>query len=103
MIIVTTESFPGKTYQALGLVKGNMVQSKNIGKDIGAGFKGIAGGELKSYTAMMEEAREMATQRMIKEAEALGADGIVAVRYVTSGIVQGAAEMVAYGTAVKFK
>ena len=86
----------------LGLVKGSTVQSKHIGKDIGAGFKSIIGGELKSYTEMMEEARQTATERMTAEANALGADAIVNVRFTTSAITQGAAEVIAYGTAVKF-
>ena len=86
----------------LGLVKGSTVQSKHIGKDIGAGFKSIIGGELKSYTEMMEEARQTATERMTAEANALGADAIVNVRFTTSAITQGDAEVIAYGTAVKF-
>ena len=86
----------------LGLVKGSTVQSKHIGKDIGAGFKSIIGGELRSYTEMMEEARQTATERMTAEANALGADAIVNVRFTTSAITQGAAEVIAYGTAVKF-
>ena len=86
----------------LGLVKGSTIQSKHIGKDIGASFKTIIGGELKGYTEMMEEARTIATDRMVKEAQALGADAIVNVRFATSAIMQGAAEVIAYGTAVKF-
>ena len=86
----------------LGLVKGSTVQSKHIGKDIGASFKSIIGGELRSYTEMMEEARQTATERMTAEANALGADAIVNVRFTTSAITQGAAEVIAYGTAVKF-
>ena len=86
----------------LGLVKGSTVQSKHIGKDIGAGFKSIIGGELRSYTEMMEEARQTATERMTAEANALGVDAIVNVRFTTSAITQGAAEVIAYGTAVKF-
>ena len=101
MLIITTESIPGREVTPLGLVKGSTIQSKHIGKDIGAGFKTIIGGELKSYTKMMEEARAIATDRMVAEAEALGADAVVCVRFATSAIMQGAAEVIAYGTAVK--
>ncbi|MBP5618639.1 MAG: YbjQ family protein [Clostridia bacterium] len=102
MLIITTETVPGRELTPLGLVKGSTIQSKNIGKDIGAGFKTIIGGELKSYTKMMEEARAIATDCMVAEAEALGADAVVCVRFATSAIMQGAAEVIAYGTAVKF-
>lgn len=102
MLLVTTENIPGKNYEALGLVKGATIQSKNIGRDIGSSLKTIIGGELKSYTEMMNEARALATKRMAEEAEALGADAIVCVRYASSAIMQGAAEVIAYGTAVKF-
>lgn len=86
----------------LGLVKGSTIQSKNIGRDITQGFKTLVGGELKAYTEMMNEARELATRRMIEEAEKFGADAIVNIRYASSAIMQGAAEVIAYGTAVKF-
>jgi len=102
MLLVSTENIPGKTYEALGLVKGATIQSKNIGRDIGSSLKTIIGGELKSYTEMMNEARALATKRMVDEAEALGADAIVCIRYASSSIMQGAAEVIAYGTAVKF-
>ncbi len=102
MFIVNTDYIEGKKLEMLGLVKGSTVQSKHIGKDIGAGFKSIIGGELRSYTEMMEEARQTATERMTAEANALGADAIVNVRFTTSAITQGAAEVIAYGTAVKF-
>lgn len=102
MLIVTTENIPGKTYTVLGLCKGGMVQSKHIGKDIGASFKTLVGGELKGYTSMMNEARDHATERMVQEAQAMGADAIVSVRYASSAIADGAAEVSAYGTAVKF-
>ena len=102
MLLVSTNYIEGKKLEMLGLVQGNMVQSKNIGRDIGQGFKSIVGGELKSYTTMMNESRTVATQRMITEAEKLGADAIVNVRYASSAIMQGAAEVIAYGTAVKF-
>ena len=85
----------------LGLVKGSTIQSKHLGKDIAQSFKTLVGGELKAYTQMMNEAREIATKRMVEEAEALGADAIVNVRYASAGVMQGAAEVIAYGTAVK--
>ena len=102
MLLTTTEKIPGKEYEVLGLVEGSMIQSKNIGKDITQGFKGIVGGELRQYTTMLNESREAAKERMIAQATALGADAVVAVRYTTSAVIQGAAEMLAYGTAVKF-
>lgn len=101
MLIVTTENIPGRTYTVLGTCKGGMIQSKHIGKDIGASFKTIVGGELKGYTEMMNEARDIATQRMVQEAMAMGADAIVSVRFSSSAIAAGAAEVLAYGTAVK--
>ena len=104
MIISTTDTIGGKEItEVLGLVKGEIVQSKHIGKDIMAGFKNMVGGEVKSYTEMVRDARGTATERMIEEAKAIGADAIVGVRYGTSGIMEGAAEMLAYGTAVKLK
>ena len=103
MLLTTTALVMGKEYDVLGLVKGATIQSKNIGKDFGAGLKSIVGGELKGYTEMMEEARDIAMQRMEEEAKRLGADGIVGIRFSTSAIMQGAAEVMAYGTAVKFK
>ena len=102
MLTVNTDYITGKKLELLGLVKGSTVQSKNIGKDIGAGFKTIVGGELKSYTQMMDEARAIATRRMVEEAEALGAVAVVNVRYASSAIMQGAAEVMAYGTAVRY-
>ena len=102
MIIVNTDYITGKELQSLGLVKGATIQSKNIGRDISQSFKTLVGGELKAYTQMMSEARDLATQRMIAEAESVGADAVVNVRYATSAIMQGAAEVMAYGTAVKF-
>lgn len=94
---------PGAEIEALGIVKGTVVSSKHIGKDIGAGLKGIVGGELKGYTEMLSEARDIATNRMISEAEAIGADAIINIRFGSSDIIQGAAEVLAYGTAVKIK
>lgn len=103
MILVTTETIAGKELETLGLVKGSTIQSKNIGRDITQSFKTIIGGELKSYTDMMNQARDLATKRMVAEAEQLGADAIVCIRYASSAVMQGAAEVMAYGTAVKFK
>lgn len=102
MLYVTTETIPGKQIEVMGLVKGSSVQCKHIGKDIGSSFKTIIGGEMKAYTQMMDDARNIATERMLQEAAASGADAIVSVRYATSAILQGAAEVMAYGTAVKF-
>ena len=104
MIICTTDKVEGKTItETLGLVKGTIVQSKHIGRDVMAGLKTIVGGEIKGYTEMLNEARNTATERMIEEAKQLGADAIVGVRYGTSEATQGAAEIFAYGTAVKLK
>lgn len=103
MFIVTTDYIPGKELELLGLVKGATIQSRHVGKDIGAGLKTIVGGELKGYTEMMNSARSIATERMKEEAAALSADAVINVRYTTSAVVQGAAEVLAYGTAVKFK
>ena len=102
MIIVNTDYITGKELEMLGLVKGSTIQSKHIGKDITQGFKTIVGVELKAYNEMMSEARTLATDRMIDEAKSLGADAVVNVRYASSAIMQGAAEVIAYGTAVKF-
>ena len=104
MILVNMDNVPGKTItESLGLVKGEVVQSKHLGKDFMAGIKTIVGGEIKSYTEMLREAREIATKRMIAEAEKLGADAIVGIRYGSSAVMQGASEMLVYGTAVKLK
>lgn len=103
MFIVTTDYIAGKEIEMLGLVRGSTIQSKHIGKDILQSFKTIVGGELKAYTQMMNEARDIATQRMIDEATALGADAIVGVRYASSSVMDGAAEVIAFGTAVKLK
>ena len=102
MITVTTEIIPGRQYEVLGIAQGSTIQSKHIGKDIGAGLKQIVGGELKGYTEMMSDARRIATERMIEDAARLGADAIVCVRYASSSVMQNAAEVLAYGTAVKF-
>lgn len=103
MKLVNINYIPGQEFDVLGMVKGNVVQSKNLGKDIGAGFKTLVGGELKGYTEMLQEARQIATKRMVDEAEALGADAVINVKFASSAIMQGAAEVIAYGTAVKFK
>ena len=101
MIVTTLEEIPGKKIQRIcGLAKGNTVRAKHIGKDIFAGFKQIVGGELKGYTEMMTEAREEAIQRMIAEAEALGANAIVGMRLTTADVMASASEVLAYGTAV---
>lgn len=103
MKLINIDYIPGQEFDVLGMVKGNVVQSKNLGKDIGAGFKTLVGGELKGYTDMLQEARQIATKRMVDEAESLGADAVVNVKFASSAIMQGAAEVIAYGTAVKFK
>lgn len=103
MILVNTDYVSGKNLETLGLAKGSTIQSKNIGKDILQGLKTIIGGELKGYTEMMNEARALATKRMVQEAEQMGADAVVNIRYSSAAIMQNAAEVIAYGTAVKFK
>lgn len=103
MILVNTDYIAGKEFEMLGMVKGSTIQSKNIGKDISQGFKTLVGGELKAYTEMMNDARALATKRMVEEASQLGADAIVNIRYASAAVMQGAAEVMAYGTAVKFK
>lgn len=104
MIIVNTDHVVGHDIkESLGIVKGAIVQSKNIGRDFMAGMKTLVGGEISGYTKMISEARDIATKRMIEEAEKLEADAIVNVRYGSSAVMQGAAEIIAYGTAVKFK
>jgi len=103
MILVNTDYISGKELIMLGLVKGSTIQSKNIGRDITQSFKTLVGGELKAYTEMMNDARALATKRMAEEAEAMGADAVVNIRYASSAVMAGAAEVMAYGTAVKFK
>ena len=103
MILVNTDYITGKELEMLGLVKGSTIQSKHLGKDITQGFKTLVGGELTTYNDMMNEARALATKRMVEEASALGADAIFNIRYASSAIMQGAAEVIAYGTAVKIK
>lgn len=103
MLLVTTDYIAGKELEMVGLVKGSTIQSKHMGHDISQSFKTLVGGELKAYTEMMNDARALATKRMCAEAEALGADAIVCVRYASAAVMQGAAEVMAYGTAVKFR
>ena len=102
MILVTTDYISGKELEMLGIVKGSTVQSVHAGKDLGAAFKTLVGGELMGYNEMLNSARAMATKRMVMEAEALGADAVVGMRYASSEILQGATEVIAYGTAVRF-
>ena len=103
MILVNTEYISGKELEMLGLVKGSTIQSKHIGKDIMQSFKTLVGGELEAYNEMMNEARAIATKRMVMEAESMGADAVINIRYASSAIMQGAAEVIAYGTAVQFR
>jgi len=101
MIIVTTETVPGKSVKStLGMVRGNTIRARHIGRDIMAGLRGIVGGEIVEYTKLIAEAREQAIDRMISEAEKLNADAVVNVRFTTSVLMGGAAELLAYGTAV---
>ena len=102
MILVNTDYISGKEFEMLGLVKGSTIQSKNIGKDITQSLKTIIGGELTAYNEMMNDARALATKRMVEEAEQLRADAVVNIRYASSSVMQGAAEVIAYGTAVRF-
>ncbi|MCA9731346.1 MAG: YbjQ family protein [Deferribacteres bacterium] len=104
MIIVTSESITGKEIvETLGLVKGNTIRARHIGRDITAALKNITGGEIEEYTKLMGEAREQAIDRMVENAENLGADAIIGVRFSTSYVMAQAAEVLAYGTAVKVK
>ncbi len=102
MILVNTDFISGKGLETLSIVKGSTIQSKHVGKDIMSSFKTLVGGELGSYNEMMNEARALATKRMVKEAQDLGAEGIINIRYASSAIMQGAAEVIVYGTAVRF-
>ena len=103
MLLLNIDYVPGKEVEPLGLVKGTVVQSKNVGKDFMAGMKTLVGGEITGYTEMLTEARQIATKRMVDEAPALGADAVINVRFGSSAVMQGAAEVIAYGTAVKLK
>ncbi|HSG48070.1 MAG TPA: YbjQ family protein [Longimicrobiales bacterium] len=102
MIVVTTPDVPGrKVMKVLGMVRGNTIRARHVGHDISAAFRNIAGGEVREYTKMLAEAREQAVDRMLEEAEALGANAVIAVRFQTCEVMKGAAEMLCYGTAVE--
>jgi uncharacterized protein YbjQ (UPF0145 family) len=103
MVLVNTDYISGKELETIGLVKGSTIQSRHLGKDITQAIKSLIGGELTAYNEMMDSARALATKRMADEAEKLGADGIVNIRYSSSSVMQNVAEVIAYGTAVKFK
>ena len=102
MKLISIDNYPGKEYEVLGLVKGTVVQTKNVGRDFMAGMKTLVGGEIAGYTEMLIEARQIATKRMVDEAESLGADAIIGIKCGSSMVMQGAAEILAYGTAIKF-
>ncbi|WZL82859.1 YbjQ family protein [Vallitaleaceae bacterium 9-2] len=102
MILVNTDFITGKEIETISIVKGSTIQSRHAGKDFMSGVKTLVGGELTAYNEMMNDARALATKRMVEEAEALGAEGIINIRYASSAIMQGAAEVIAYGTAVRF-
>jgi len=102
MLVTTTENIPGREVkEVLGIVFGSCVQTKHLGKDIGAGLRSVVGGEAKGYTELMEEARRTSMQRMINDANKLGADAVIGMRYATAQTMAGAAELIAFGTAVK--
>ena len=103
MLLLTINYVPGKEIEALGNAKVTTVKSKNFGKDFMSGMKGLVGGELTSYTEMLNEARQIATKRMVEDAEALGADAVINVRYGSASVMQGSAEVIVYGTAIKYK
>ena len=103
MLLLSIDHVPGKEIEALGLVKGTIVHSKNFGKDFMAAMKTLVGGEIVGYTEMLTEARQIATKRMVDEAEAMGADAVICVRFGSASLMSSAAEVIAYGTAVKFK
>ena len=103
MTLVNIDYILGKELDILGMVKGSVVQSKNFGKDFMAGMKTLVGGELTGYTELLTEARQIAMKRMVDEAEQLGADAVINVRFASSSVMQGAAEIMAYGTAVKYR
>ncbi len=103
MTILNIDHIPGKEVEALGLVKGSVVYSKNFGRDFLSAMKTLVGGEITDYTKMLEEARQIAMGRMVKDAETLGADAVLNLRFASSSVMQGAAEVIAYGTAVRYK
>lgn len=102
MKLLSIEYIPGQDIEALGMVKGTIVQTKNLGRDFMAGMKSLVGGELVGYTEMLDEARQIAVKRMVDEAKNLGADAVIGVKYGSSQVMSGAAEVIAYGTAVKY-
>ena len=102
MKLVSIDTYPDKEIEVLGMVKGTIVQTKNVGRDFMAGMKTLVGGEIVGYTEMLNEARQIATKRMVDEAEQLGADAVIGIKFGSSMVMQGAAEILAYGTAVKF-
>ena len=101
MKLVSIETIPGQEFEALDIVRGTVVYSKNFGRDFMAGMKTLVGGEIESYTQMLVEARQIATKRMVDDAEAMGADAVIGIRYTSASVMQGAAEITAYGTAVR--
>ncbi len=104
MIVVTTDTIPGKkVVKALGIAKGNTIRARHVGKDILAGLKNLIGGEIEEYTKMMAESREQSLDRMVEDAQRLGADAVINVRFMTASMMQSAAELLAYGTAVKIE
>ena len=103
MIIATTHEIAGRNHEVLGLVQGNVVQTKHVGRDFMAGFKSIVGGEIRGYTELLIEARTTATERMLEQARAMGADAIVSCRFITCSVMANASEVMAYGTAVRFR
>lgn len=103
MELYTVGNIQGKSYQLLGVVTGSTIQSKNMFSDLGQGLKGIVGGELRAYTDMMEKARKKATDRMVAQAQAMGADAVIGIRYTTSSVMAQAAEVLVYGTAIRYK
>jgi uncharacterized protein YbjQ (UPF0145 family) len=103
MLIVNIGYIPGKEFDVLGIARGSVVQSKHFGKDFMAGMKTLVGGEIVGYTEMLDEARQIATKRLVDQAHAMGADAVINLRFSSSAIMQGAAEVIAYGTAVRFR
>ena len=103
MKLLSIEYIPGVDFEPIGIVKGTVVQTKNIGRDFMAGMKTLVGGEIVAYTEMLNEARQIATKRMVDEAKKLDADAIIGVKYSSSQVMSGAAEIIAYGTAIKYR
>lgn len=101
MLLLNIDYIPNRKIEALGLVKGSVVQAKSFGKDFMSGMKNLVGGEVEAYTDLLAQARQIATKRMVDDAQAMGADAVINVRYTSSSIMQGAAEVTAYGTAVR--